>query len=116
MSKNKTAVPDAWDDDWESQADVGHSLSQSLDRYKSLIMVQKVDDEPAVPEPEIKLSKAERRAQHDAANRRLWEDAYANIFLEMTFYLFLEGMRSRSSRSFSRLKMSRHTNPSSNQP
>jgi hypothetical protein len=31
--------------------------------------------EPSVPEPEIKLTKAQRKAKHEEANRLLWEDA-----------------------------------------
>ncbi|KIW06901.1 uncharacterized protein PV09_02571 [Verruconis gallopava] len=56
MNKNKATVPDAWDDDWERQAD-------------------KMAAEPPLPEPEVKLSKAERLAKHEEANRQLWEDA-----------------------------------------
>ncbi|KAF2747290.1 hypothetical protein M011DRAFT_486573 [Sporormia fimetaria CBS 119925] len=56
MSK-KTATPDAWDDDWESLAD-------------------KADDNTAdkVAEP-VKLSKAEIKAKHAEAQRKLWKSA-----------------------------------------
>ncbi|KAK7402660.1 hypothetical protein QQX98_011568 [Neonectria punicea] len=54
-----TAVPDAWEDDWESQAD------------------KAVDEEPQKQqtEPQPPLSKAERLAQHAEANRKIWESA-----------------------------------------
>jgi hypothetical protein len=57
MSK-KAAVPDAWDDDWESQAD-------------------RADVATAVPktEVEVKVSKAERLARHDESMRKVWESA-----------------------------------------
>ncbi|CAM1506967.1 Fc.00g066080.m01.CDS01 [Cosmosporella sp. VM-42] len=56
MAKNKMAVPDAWEDDWESQAD------------KSI-------PEPQQAEPQAPLSKAERLAKHAETNRKLWESA-----------------------------------------
>ncbi|KAF4621570.1 hypothetical protein G7Y89_g14516 [Cudoniella acicularis] len=56
MSK-KAAVPDAWDDDWESQAD-------------------KEDREPEVPvQEEVKVSKKERLARHAETNKKIWESA-----------------------------------------
>ncbi|OBT67889.1 hypothetical protein VE03_02476 [Pseudogymnoascus sp. 23342-1-I1] len=57
MSKNASSVPDAWDDDWESQADKeegGVRLEQ--------------------PE-EVKLSKAERLAKHAEENKKMWQSA-----------------------------------------
>ncbi|KAL4867020.1 hypothetical protein BDV12DRAFT_128037 [Aspergillus spectabilis] len=56
----KQSVADAWDDDWESQAD-------------------KLDTEPTPPPPEkkvsSKVSKAQRRAQQMEFNRQLWAEA-----------------------------------------
>jgi hypothetical protein len=54
----KAAVPDAWDDDWEAQAD-------------------KDEESGGVPiEPqEVKLSKAERLAKHAELNKQIWESA-----------------------------------------
>ncbi|KAL2209845.1 hypothetical protein CC79DRAFT_464195 [Sarocladium strictum] len=52
-------VPDAWDDDWESQAD-------------------RIEANPApapVVEPEPALTKSERLARHVDTNRKLWESA-----------------------------------------
>jgi hypothetical protein len=56
MGKNSTLVPDAWEDDWETQAD-------------------KMAKEPEQPTPQVPLSKAERLAQHAEQNRKLWESA-----------------------------------------
>jgi len=54
----KAVVPDAWDDDWESQAD-------------------KVDPEveKAKTQEQVKISKAERLARHAETNKKLWESA-----------------------------------------
>lgn len=61
----KLAVPDAWDDDWESQADraakeddddVGHG-----------------GEAPIQPTPS--RTKAERFMKHAEANRKMWESA-----------------------------------------
>jgi len=58
MPKDK--VPDAWDDDWEAQAD-------------------RAESEPA-PEPEpqapVSMTRAERLAKHAEEQRKLWESAY----------------------------------------
>ncbi|KAI9679112.1 MAG: hypothetical protein M1829_001782 [Trizodia sp. TS-e1964] len=51
----KSAFPDAWDDDWENQAD-------------------KTVQSPQNNEP-IKVSKAERMAKHAELNKKLWESA-----------------------------------------
>lgn len=56
----KVDVPDAWEDDWEAQAD----------RIEG--------EEQSAPEPEPKQqlqTKAERLAQHVEDNRKLWESA-----------------------------------------
>ncbi|PMD48706.1 hypothetical protein L207DRAFT_575362 [Hyaloscypha variabilis F] len=59
MSK-KSVVPDAWDDDWESQADKADAAVASA--------TAKADEE-------VKVSKAERLAKHAETNRKLWESA-----------------------------------------
>ncbi|KAL4958422.1 hypothetical protein BDW69DRAFT_47208 [Aspergillus filifer] len=60
MSATKASMGDAWEDDWESQAD-------------------KLDSEPTPPPPEKKVSskvtKAQRRAQQMEFNRQLWAEA-----------------------------------------
>jgi hypothetical protein len=59
--KSQAQVPDAWEDDWESQAD-------------------KAVTNPPAPEPApAPLSKRERLAQHAELNRKIWEAAY--VFL-----------------------------------
>lgn len=58
MSK-KIAVPDAWDDDWESQADKADAAAIA-----------------AKTGEEVKVSKAERLAKHAETNKKLWESAY----------------------------------------
>lgn len=65
MSKNKAPVPDAWEDDWEAQAD-------------------KVVNEPEQSAPQAPLTKAERLAQHAEQNRKLWESAYVPSALRLT--------------------------------
>lgn len=73
MSAKKGALADAWDDDWESLADVQirhlHILTCTDVRQKE----EDVKPEPAKP---VKMSKAERRAQHAQFNRELWESAF----------------------------------------
>ncbi|KAI9674715.1 MAG: hypothetical protein M1817_001619 [Caeruleum heppii] len=54
---SKKAIPDAWDDDWESQAD---RLDKSI-----------------TDESSVKLSKAERLAKHAESNKKLWHSADA---------------------------------------
>jgi hypothetical protein len=56
----KATIPDAWEDDWEAQADKAEQ--------------QKV---PESDEP-TSLTKAERFAKHAETNRKLWESAYAS--------------------------------------
>lgn len=59
----KTEIPDAWDDDWESQADKAEAESEK------------------VVTEEAKATKAERLAKHAEQNKKLWESAYAPITL-----------------------------------
>jgi hypothetical protein len=60
----KTAVPDAWDDDWEVQADNA--------------------DEAAAAEEQVKISKAERLAKHAEINKQIWESAYVPLLVYYT--------------------------------
>lgn len=55
--KKAAAIPDAWDDNWETQADDAPTMAQK-------------NQPPA-------LTKAERLTQHAEANRKLWESADA---------------------------------------
>lgn len=57
MSK-KAAIPDAWDDDWEVQADKADANA-----------------EKAKAEEQVKISKAERLAKHAETNKKIWESA-----------------------------------------
>lgn len=61
MGKN-TAVPDAWDDDWESQADKADETATA-----------------AAAEEQVKISNAERLAKHAESNKQLWESASVPI-------------------------------------
>lgn len=54
----KTMVPDAWDDDWESQADKTEEAASAV-----------------AAEEQVKISKAERLAKHAESNKQLWESA-----------------------------------------
>ena len=54
----KIDVPDAWDDDWETQAD------------------QAAAEPTPAADPEALPTKAERQARHAETNRQLWESAY----------------------------------------
>lgn len=56
---NKVSIPDAWDDDWESQADKANA-----------------EPEPTKVE-EAKITKKQRLALHAETNKKLWESAYA---------------------------------------
>jgi len=61
MVKKKSVIPDAWDDDWEAQADKAEASTSS-----SQILEQ---------EPATKVSKAERLAKHAESNKKLWDSA-----------------------------------------
>ncbi len=62
-------VPDAWDDDWEAQAD----------------RAEKQSPVPALEQGQQPLSKKERWAKHVEAQRKLWEEAYANTSSHVHF-------------------------------
>jgi hypothetical protein len=54
-------VPDAWDDDWEAQADRA---------------AQDEEQEPApAPDAEAPLTRKERLARHAEMQRKLWQEA-----------------------------------------
>jgi hypothetical protein len=76
MSKKKAAIPNAWDDDdWEVAADVCIQLSEQRPHITILIQLQKLATELPPEEPQVKLSRAERKAKHDEANKQIWEAA-----------------------------------------
>jgi hypothetical protein len=62
MAKGKK-VPDAWDDDWESQA-------EKMAREEQATGSNDKAEETAA------LTKAERLAKHTEQQRKLWEAAY----------------------------------------
>ncbi|KAG6041616.1 hypothetical protein E4U41_003227 [Claviceps citrina] len=64
----KFAVPDAWDDDWESQAD-GATKTEEDDETEQ--------GGGASLQPAPSLTKAERIMKHAEANRKIWESADA---------------------------------------
>ncbi|KAG2419474.1 hypothetical protein HFD88_004270 [Aspergillus terreus] len=75
MSANpSTRAPDAWEEDWEQQAD-----SRRDSDVVYLTTLQKLAAEPTPPPPEKKVSskvtKAQRRAQQAEFNRQLWAEA-----------------------------------------
>lgn len=72
MSAKKGALADAWDDDWESLADVLF-LYMLAEMGTDNAQKEEVKPEPTKP---VKLSKAERRAQHAQLNREIWESAF----------------------------------------
>jgi hypothetical protein len=61
MANKAAAVPDAWDDDWEAQADAEEEGGVKLSQ----------------PQEEHKLSKAEILARHKEENKKMWQSAYA---------------------------------------
>lgn len=82
MSK-KSAVPDAWDDDWVNAADVRHYLRMQDSEGVILTVTQK--PETITPQPAPKLTKSERKAQHQELQKQLWDTAEnpgRNIWLE----------------------------------
>jgi len=54
----KGPIPDAWDDDWESQADKADK-----------------EAEAAKVEEQVKVTKAQRLAMHTETNKKLWQSA-----------------------------------------
>ncbi|KAK4217650.1 hypothetical protein QBC37DRAFT_39172 [Rhypophila decipiens] len=62
MPKNSKAVPDAWDDDWESLADKAE---------------KEQPDSESQPREQAPKTRAERLAKHAEEQRKLWEAAEA---------------------------------------
>ncbi|KAG5930177.1 hypothetical protein E4U42_002729 [Claviceps africana] len=85
---NKSAVPDAWDDDWESQADRAVKEDDATEHGGE-----------ASSQPAPSLTKAERIMKHTEANKKIWESASktaANAFRDaapQTFH-YLEASNS----------------------
>lgn len=75
MPPKKNVPADAWDDDWESLADVRMAL---LHTTAFAHMQQKEDEKPEEQQPEPKLTKAQLKARHIELNRQIWESAYVS--------------------------------------
>lgn len=58
MGKKSAVIPDAWEDDWESQADKAG-----------------IEEAHQQPEAQPPRTKAEILAHHAEANRKIWESA-----------------------------------------
>ena len=71
----KGGVPDAWDDDWVSKADVHYLRSLCPETGADILQKSPTASAP-VPVKPAKLTKAEKRAQQAEFNRQLWEEAY----------------------------------------
>lgn len=63
-------VPDAWDDDWESQAD---KLAREAEASSS-------NDKTSEP---TTMTKSQRLAKHAEAQRKLWEAACVDQWLDI---------------------------------
>lgn len=77
---NRNTVPDAWEDDWTSIADVRYAHCHHL-RYKQTDNRQQSKPQPSAS----KLSKSEKRAQHQQLQKELWasaENPGRNLWLE----------------------------------
>ncbi|KAJ5086668.1 hypothetical protein NUU61_007975, partial [Penicillium alfredii] len=65
MSAKLSEVPDAWDDNWESQVDVCRTKEQ----------LSTTSTPPPEKKVSSKVTKAQRRAQQAEFNRQLWAEA-----------------------------------------
>ncbi|CAK7242125.1 MAG: hypothetical protein STHCBS139747_003603 [Sporothrix thermara] len=81
MSRN-TGVPNAWDDDWETQADKAAAQETKQPQIKKLLSrgagagTGRHSGSVAVAEEEEpQMTRAERLAKHEEENRRIWNSA-----------------------------------------
>lgn len=72
MPPQKMSAAGAWEDDWETIADVSMPLQNKCARPNTL---QKEDAKPQDSQPPAKLTKAQLKAQHAELNRKIWESA-----------------------------------------
>ncbi|KHO00064.1 uncharacterized protein MAM_01987 [Metarhizium album ARSEF 1941] len=63
---NRSGIPDAWDDDWEAQADRA-AVEDDENHQQGGVSLHAAQS----------LTKAERITQHEEANRKMWESADA---------------------------------------
>ena len=85
MGKNDP-IPNAWDDDWEAQADRAAA-----------------EEKNKPPSPPTVLTKAERIAEHTESNRKLWQSAYVHLTSAKESYT---NLRSESAETFHYLEAS----------
>lgn len=109
-------VPDAWDDDWESQADVCEiwvidssvchccfffGLCKSHSDRRTIQKLANHSTPPSEKKVSSKVTKAQRRAQQAEFNRQLWAEAYAIPFAINDFKIDeLSTSRSESPQTF----------------
>ncbi|CAK7272295.1 hypothetical protein SEPCBS57363_005058 [Sporothrix epigloea] len=77
MSRN-TGVPNAWDDDWELQADKAEAEEKKQPSAKSLLSRGTGAGTGGIlrtTEAASQLTRAERLAKHEEENRRIWNSA-----------------------------------------
>ena len=86
-------VPDAWDDDWVSTADV--SQQQTIAAFTFCLhsyLYQKLSAAPPDPLPSsTTLTKAERRAKQAELNKQIWQDACVAPARHFDFWLMSLG-------------------------
>ena len=90
---NTNAAADAWEDDWETAADVRVHWKNIITPWADIVL-QKLPtppNEPAVEPTKVssKVTKAQRRAQTLEFNRQLWAEAYGSSI--STFYQHPQG-------------------------
>lgn len=78
MAKN-SGVPNAWDDDWEAQADKAAAKEKTLQTKQLLTKSGAAGPSKgtaaAAEEGAAEMTRAERLAKHEENNRRLWNSA-----------------------------------------
>ena len=94
MSRN-TGVPNAWDDDWETQADKAAAQETKQPQIKKLLSrgagagTGRHSGSVAVAEEEEpQMTRAERLAKHEEENRRIWNSAYVCLFISPSLPLY----------------------------
>lgn len=73
MPPQNAQAAGAWEDDWETIADVRLPLPSKCAKTHS---PQKEEIKPQETAPPAKLTKAQLKAQHAELNRKIWESAY----------------------------------------
>jgi hypothetical protein len=77
------SVPDAWDDQWSSVADVGPEHRTHVPRDLTLCQTTPSSSaSSANKKVSSKVSKAQKRAQQAEFNRQLWAEAYGHQVLD----------------------------------